>query len=66
MIVRIEERDPERLRALAEDWGVKAAGGQAFELVVVAIASAYRREVEAEERRALAARRGANDNKGKR
>ena len=66
MIVRIEERDPERLRALAEDWGVRAAAGQALELVVVAIASAYRREVEAEERRALAARRGANDNKGKR
>lgn len=65
MKIRIEERDPERLRELAQAWGVKAAAGQSPEVLGVAIASAYRREVEAEERRTLAARRGANDNRGK-
>lgn len=65
MKIRIEERDPERLRELAQAWGVKAAAGQSPEVLGVAIASAYRREVEAEERRAMAARSGANDNRGR-
>lgn len=58
MRVRVMEKDPERLRQIAEDWGVKAPAGQAPEVVAVAIASAYRREVEAEERRAIARQAG--------
>lgn len=57
MRVRLMEKDPERLRQIAADWGVKSPPGQSAEVVAVAIASAYRRELEAEERRALA--RGA-------
>lgn len=57
MRVRLMEKDPARLRQIAEDWGVKAPPGQSPEVVAVAIASAYRRELEAEERRAAA--RGA-------
>ena len=58
MRVRLMEKDPERLRQIAEDWGVKSLPGQAPEIVAVAIASAYRRELEAEERRAMARRPG--------
>jgi hypothetical protein len=53
MRVRLMEKDPERLRQIAKDWGVKTLPGQAPGLVAVAIASAYRRELEAETRRAM-------------
>jgi len=48
--VRIEERDPQRLRDLARAWGVKAVDGQHPDVLAVAIATAYRRQVEKEDR----------------
>jgi hypothetical protein len=48
--VRIEERDPQRLRDLAQAWGIKAVDGQHPDVLAVAIATAYRRTVEQEDR----------------
>jgi hypothetical protein len=48
--VRIEERDPKRLRDLAQAWGIKAVDGQHPDVLAVAIATAYRRTVEKEDR----------------
>jgi hypothetical protein len=48
--VRIEERDPQRLRDLARDWGIKAVDGQHPDVLAVAIAAAYRRAVEKEDK----------------
>lgn len=56
MRVRIMEDSPARLRDLAQSWGVAAVEGQPAAVVSEAIAAAYRREVEAEERRIQAAR----------
>lgn len=50
MKVRIEERDPDRLRDLARDWGVKVVEGQHPDVLAVAIAAAYRRIVERDEK----------------
>lgn len=50
MRVRIEERDPQRLRDLARAWGVKAIEGQHPEVLAVAIATAYRRQIEKEDK----------------
>lgn len=49
MKVRIEERDPQRLRDLARAWGVKAVDGQHPDVLAVAIATAYRRIAEKED-----------------
>ena len=46
MKVRIEERDPDRLRDLARAWGVKGVEGQHPDVLTAAIAAAYRRIVE--------------------
>ena len=51
MRVRIMENTPERLTQLARDWGIRPVQGQAMDVIYSAIAAAYRREVEAEERR---------------
>jgi hypothetical protein len=48
--VRIEERDPQRLRDLARAWGVKAVEGQHPDVLAVAITAAYRRITEQEDR----------------
>jgi len=53
MRIRVMERDPARLSAVAADWGVKAVAGQAIELTQIAIADTYLREAEAEARRAM-------------
>ena len=53
MRIKIMEKDPARLHAMAEDFGVKAPEGQAIELVQIAIASAYLNEINAETRRAM-------------
>jgi hypothetical protein len=53
MRVRVMERDPARLAAVAADWGVKVVAGQAIEVTQIAIADAYLRDVEAEARRAM-------------
>lgn len=51
MLIRIMEDSPDRLRDLARDWG---ADPRAVPSKLVArIEAAYRREVEAEERRAM-------------
>lgn len=50
MKVRIEERDPDRLRELAQAWGVKVMDGQHPDVLAAAIASAYRRIVERDEK----------------
>ena len=50
MKVRIEERDPQRLRDLAWAWGVTAVDGQHPDVLAVAIATAYRRQVEKEDK----------------
>jgi hypothetical protein len=50
MRVRIEERDPQRLCDLARAWGVKAIEGQHPDVLAVAIATAYRRQVEKEDK----------------
>lgn len=53
MRVRIEVRGA-RLAELAAAWGVQVVPGQSDEVTAVAVVTAYRREVEAEERRAMA------------
>jgi hypothetical protein len=53
MRIRVMERDPARLAAVAADWGVKAVPGQATEVTQIAIADAYLRDLEAETRRAM-------------
>lgn len=53
MRVRVMERDPARLAAVAADWGVKVIAGQAIEVTQIAIANTYLREVDAETRRAM-------------
>lgn len=53
MRVRVMERDPARLAAVAADWGVKVVAGQAVELTQIAISDAYLRDVDAEARRAM-------------
>ena len=50
MKVRIEERDPQRLRDLARAWGVKAVEGQHPDVLAAAIATAYRRIAEKEDK----------------
>lgn len=50
MKVRIEERDPARLRDIAQAWGVKAVDDQHPDVLAVAIATAYRRIAEQEDR----------------
>lgn len=50
MRVRVEERDPVRLRALARDWNVPVVAGQHEAVIAAAIANAYRRMVEKEKR----------------
>lgn len=50
MRVRIEERDPGRLRDLARAWGVNPVDGQHPDVLAVAIATAYRRVIEKEDR----------------
>jgi len=51
MLVRVMENDPERLRQVARDWGVDDRLRPSA--LVPRIEAAYRREVEAEERRAM-------------
>jgi hypothetical protein len=48
--IRVEERDPQRLRDLARAWGVKAVDGQHPDVLAVAIAAAYWRQVEKEDK----------------
>jgi hypothetical protein len=48
--VRIEEQDPQRLRGLARAWGVKAVDGQHPDVLTVAIAAAYQRIAEKEDK----------------
>jgi hypothetical protein len=50
MLVRIMENETSRVRSLARAWNVMKPGASMRELVA-AIEAAYRREVEAEERR---------------
>jgi hypothetical protein len=52
MLVRVMENETSRVRSLARAWGVMRPGASMRELVA-AIEAAYRREVEAEERRAM-------------
>ena len=53
MRIKIMEKDPARLRAMAEDFGVKVPQGQTVEMMQIAIASAYLNEINAETRRAM-------------
>ena len=53
MRIKIMEKDPARLRAMAEDFGVKVPQGQTVEMMEIAIASAYLNEINAETRRAM-------------
>ena len=53
MRINIMEKDPARLRAMAEDFGVKVPQGQTVEMMEIAIASAYLNEINAETRRAM-------------
>jgi hypothetical protein len=53
MPVRIMETDPKRVADLARAWGVRAVRCQSVAVTAAAIATAYRHEVEAEERRAM-------------
>ena len=53
MRIKIMEKDPARLRAMAEDFGVKVPQGQTVEMMEIAIASAYLNEIIAETRRAM-------------
>jgi hypothetical protein len=53
MPVRIEETAPERLAQLARAWGVAVVAGQHPGVTTAAIEAAYRRHIEAEERRAM-------------
>jgi hypothetical protein len=48
--VRIEEKDPQRLRDLAQAWGVNPVDGQHPDVLAVAIATAYRQAIEKEDR----------------
>jgi hypothetical protein len=50
MLVRVMENETSRVRSLARAWGVMRPGASRRELAA-AIEAAYRREVEAEERR---------------
>jgi len=47
------ETDPERLRALAADWGIKFVPGCHPATVQIAVADVYLRELDKETRRAL-------------
>jgi hypothetical protein len=53
MRVKIMEKDPERLRALAADWGIKFVPGCHPATVQIAVADVYLRELDKETRRAL-------------
>ena len=53
MRIKIMDKDPARLRAMAEDFGVKVPQGQTVEMMEIAIASAYLNEINAETRRAM-------------
>jgi hypothetical protein len=55
------EADPDRLAALAADYGLRVLPGQAVAITQVAIADAYLREIEAETRRAMRAMRERRD-----
>ena len=57
MRIKIMEKDPARLRAMAEDFGVKVPQGQTVEMMQIAIASAYLNEINAETRRAMRAKK---------
>lgn len=57
MRIKIMEKDPARLRAMAEDFGVKVPQGQTIEMMEIAIASAYLNEINAETRRAMRAKK---------
>lgn len=57
MRIKIMEKDPARLRAMAEDFGVKVPQGQTVEMMEIAIASAYLNEINAETRRAMRAKK---------
>ena len=57
MRIKIMEKDPARLRAMAEDFDVKVPQGQTVEMMEVAIASAYLNEINAETRRAMRAKK---------
>lgn len=57
MRIKIMEKDPARLRAMAEDFGVKVPTDQSVELIQLAIASAYLNEINAETRRAMRAKK---------
>jgi hypothetical protein len=46
------ETDPERLKSLATDWGIKFVAGCHPAVLQVAIADAYSREINLEARRA--------------
>jgi hypothetical protein len=52
VIVKIMETDPERLKSLATDWGIKFVAGCHPAVLQVAIADAYSREINLEARRA--------------
>lgn len=57
MRIKIMEKDSARLRAMAEDFGVKVPQGQTVEMMQIAIASAYLNEINAETRRAMRAKK---------
>lgn len=57
MRIKIMEKDPARLHAIAEDFGVKVPPGQSIEMMEIAIASAYLNEINAETRRATRAKK---------
>lgn len=57
MRIKIMDKDPARLRAMAEDFGVKVPQGQTVEMMEIAIASAYLNEINAETRRAMRAKK---------
>ena len=61
MRIKIMEKDPARLRAMAEDFGVKVPQGQTVEMMEIAIASAYLNEINAETRRAMRAKKLKDD-----
>lgn len=53
MRVVVMESAPERLRDVAQSWGVPVVAGQDAAVTHAAIEAAYVREVEAEARRAM-------------
>lgn len=61
MRIKIMDKDPARLRAMAEDFGVKVPQGQTVEMMEIAIASAYLNEINAETRRAMRAKKLKDD-----